>query len=168
MITQLENLAEVIEDAIADDYPDVPVLVTAGQPAAPSSEGVDCQTVVYVWGQVVADLNQTNQDSCVVRSRWTMFYQIQTCYPENWDDQIATTAASEAATRLYELMALVWCGLVEAKDAGLLCDNCKYVELAPLETQPRQGGAVSALGGVTIPYACPVPEVESPASPASP
>lgn len=164
MIDQLEDLADLLTVSIEDACPDVAVLVTAGQPAAPSGEG-DCQTVVYVWGQVVADLDQQTLDNCVVRSRFTMFYQIQTCYPENWEDPIGTAAASDAAARLYGLMSLVWCGLVAAKDAGDVCGaNCKYVELAPLEVQPRQGGAVSALGGVTIPYVCPLTE-DSPTSP---
>ena len=161
MITQLENLADIIADAIGES---AEVLVTAGQPAAPSGDG-DCQTVVYVWGQQVFDLDQNLETSCVVRSRFTMFYQIQTCYPEGWEDLIHTEDASDAAARLYTLMSQVWCGLVDAKDGGYLCDaDCKFVELAPLETQARQGGAISALGGVTIPYMCETAE-ESPASP---
>lgn len=159
MIDQLEVLAGILEDATGAN-----VIVTAGRPAAPSYEGRECQTVVYVWGQVVADLNQDDPTACLVRSRFSMFYEIQTCYPEGWEDQVGSQAAEDAAVALYGLMASAWCGLVVAKDAGEFCDDCKFVELAPLEVQPRLGGAVSALGGVTIPYVCD-PLEDSPTSP---
>ena len=165
MIEQLETLQAIIEDAVADATCDVSgVIITAGRPAAPSEEGRDCQTVIYVWGSNVSDFNQVNPTSCVVRSRFAMSYEIQTCYPEGWEDQINTDGAATSAECLYELMRLVWCELVTAKDAGEFCPDCSAVELQPLETQPRSGGAVSALGGVVVPYTCPVVE----ASPSSP
>jgi hypothetical protein len=163
MITQLEALQTLLEDAVADASCAVAgVVLTAGRPAAPSGEGQDCQTVIYLWGQRVADETQTSADACTVRSRWAMQYEIWTCYPESWDGSTDTEQATAAAC-LYELISLVWCALVEAKDTNYFCD-CKFVELEPLETQPRGGGAVSALGGVTLPYTCP-PAESSPSSP---
>ena len=166
MITSLEALADLLTEAVADASCVPNVFVTAGRPAAPSDEGRECQTVIYVFGSNVADLNQDDQNACVVRSRWAMQYEIWTCYPEGWEDQIGTAAAETAVQCLYELMALAWCALVEAKDSGDPFGDCEYVELQPLETQQRLGQAISALGGVVVPYECPVPEVvESPSSP---
>lgn len=163
MISQLETLRDVIEDAVADaDCVVDRFAITAGRPAAPSGE--DC-TAIYVFGAGLQDLNQADENACIVRSRWVMQYEIHSCYPEDWDDQYTTEAEEAAATCLYELMSLVWCALVEAKDDGVFCDDCSFVEIDPLVVQPRSGGAVSALGGVTLPYVCPVPETESPASP---
>lgn len=170
MMESLEVLRDLLEDAVAEaDCVVSNVVVTAGRPAAPSDEGRECQTVIYVFGENVTDLNQTDQNSCIVRSRWAMQYEIQTCYPEEWQDPIATEDAEAAAVCLYELMGLVWCALVEAYDSGEPFGDCENVELAPLQIQPRSGGAVSALGGVTIPYNCPIPELDtSPSSPSSP
>lgn len=162
MIDHLELLQAIIQDAIAAEETNG-VLVTAGRPAAPSEDDELCQTVVYVYADNISDEDQTVPDACVVRSRLAMLYEIWTCYPEGWEDQIGTTAAEDAATRLYTLMSLVWCALVEAKDAGEFCDDCRFVELTPLQVGQRLGGAVSAIGGVVISYACPVPD--SPSSP---
>lgn len=164
MIDQLETLQLILEESLTEVGDDgVEVFITAGRPAAPSSEGRDCQTVVYVWGQVVTDFNQNNPVSCIVASRFAMSYEVHTCYPENWEDQIRGEAALESAVFLYDLMTRVWCGLVQAKDTGEFCPDCRAVELQPLEVQPRLGGGVSALGGVVVPYTCPVED--SPASP---
>lgn len=151
MITELQLLESIIEDAVTDSECVVDrVVLTAGRPAAPSGE--DC-TAIYVFGAEVADENQTDGDACTVKTRWAMQYEIWSCYPEDWEDQTGNEEA--AAACLYELMQLVWCALVEAKDDDIFCE-CKFVELVPLVVQPRSGGAVSALGGVTLPYTCPV------------
>lgn len=149
MIEQLEQLRDLIEEAV-----DVPVLISPGRPPAPSSIGVECQTVVYVFGDTMLDLNQANQNECVVRSRWSMAYEIWTCYPEDWAD-VGEAEHKEAADRLYGLMNDIWCALVTAKDEGDPWD-CSFVELNPLIVQQRLGTAVSALGGVTLPYHCTV------------
>lgn len=160
MRAALDTLAEVLTDAVADaECADVEVIVTAGRPASPSDEGRECQTVIYVFGEGVTDLNQNNQDACVVRSRWSMQFEIWTCYPEDWYDPIATAEAEEAADCLYELMDLAWCGLVDAKDAKTFGD-CDFVELSPLQVESRSGGAVSALGGLVSP--CPCEDLTSP------
>lgn len=164
MRAELDALADLLAEAVADATCEVSdVIVTAGRPAAPSTEGRECQTVIYVFGDNVTDDNQTSlDDSCIVLSRWAMLFEIQTCYPEDWEDQIGTEDASTAADCLYELMRLAWCALVEAKDTNYFCD-CRDIELVPLQVQNRQGGSVSALGGVTIPYDC--TEETSPTSP---
>lgn len=165
MISELRLLADLLEEAVADSECVVgDVIVTAGRPAAPSGEGQECQTRIYVFGAQVADENQAIPDACLVKSRWQMQYEIHSCYPEDWDDQTGSTNEAAAAACLYELMSLAWCALVEAKDTGYFCD-CTFLELSPLIVQPRSGGAVSALGGVTMPYVCPVPAIESPTSP---
>lgn len=161
--TELQTLEEVLTDAVADSDCVVDrIAITAGRPAAPSGE--NC-TAIYIFGNGVQDLNQDNEESCVVKSRWLMQYEIHSCYPEDWDDQYTTEAEEAAAACLYELMDLVWCALVSAKDAGEFCENCSFVQLDPLIVQPRQGGAVSAVGGVTLPYLCPAVVEESPSSP---
>lgn len=164
MISQLQLLADLLEEATADrDYPPV-VLVTAGRPPAPDLEGRECQTAIYVFGDEVADLNQDDENACMVLSRWRMGYEIWTCYPEDWDSQLGTDAAEDAAAELYGLMEAAWCALVNAKDDDYFC-ACKYVELAPLIVQPRFGLAVSALGQVVLPYTCTATAEESPTSP---
>lgn len=164
MLAELQALTDLLEDAVADSECVVgDVILTAGRPAAPSGEGQECQTRIYVFGGEIGDLNQTDQDQCLIRSRWQMQYEIWTCYPEDWDDQVGTDASETAAACLYEIMSLVWCALVEAKDTNYFCE-CAFVELTPMIVQPRSGGAVSALGGVTLPYFCPVP-ADSPTSP---
>lgn len=164
MIDQLQAFRTLLADAVADAACLVDrVTITAGRPAAPSGEGQECQTAIYVWGQGIADENQTNDESCVVSSRWEMAYEIWTCYPEDWED-VDDDAHFSAVSCLYDLMSLVWCAVVEAKDSGAFCDNCSYVELAPLEIGFRSGGAVSALGSVVLPFYCPTP-AESPSSP---
>lgn len=155
MRAALDSLAMLLADAIADaDCEVADVIVTAGRPAAPSDEGRECQTVIYVFGGNVTDLNETDQDACIVRSRWSMQYEIQTCYPENWEDLVGTPEADTAADCLYELMRLAWCALVAAKDSGEPFGDACFIDLEPLEVQPRSGGAISALGGLTIPYDC--------------
>jgi len=170
MIGALETLADLLADAVTGAECEVNhVLVTAGRPAAPSAEDRKCQTAIYVFGSNMTDRNQDDSNACRVQSRWAMQYEIWACYPEDWDDPIATEDADAAAACLYELMDLVWCALVEAYDSGDPFGDCESVELAPLEIQFRSGGAVSALGGLTIPYDCPVPEPDtSPSSPSSP
>jgi hypothetical protein len=162
MIDQLALLRDLLEDAVADsDCVVNRVAITAGRPAAPSAEDADCRTAIFVFGAEASDLNQNDPSACIVDSRWAMQYEIWTCYPEAWGD-VGDEAHEAAAACLYELMRLAWCALVEAKDDGYFCD-CKFVELAPLIVQQRSGGAVSALGGVTLPYVCPVET--SPSSP---
>jgi hypothetical protein len=164
MISELQGLQAVIEEAIEDSAFEVNgVLVTAGRPAAPSEDDAPCQTVVYVYGDNMTDEDQTVPDACIVRPRWAMLYEIWTCYPEGWEDQITTASAEDAAERLYGLMQVVWCAVMEARDNGTWCEDSCYVELVPLQVGQRSGQAVSAIGGVTIPYRCPVPE--SPSSP---
>lgn len=166
MLAELQALETLLEEAVADsDCVVGDVILTAGRPAAPSGESQECQTRIYVFGGEMGDFNQTNPDACNVRSRWLMQYEIWTCYPEDWDDQVGTSASEAAAACLYKLMSLVWCALVDAKDSDYFCP-CAFVELTPMIIQPRSGGAVSALGGVTLPYTCPVPD--SPTSPVSP
>jgi hypothetical protein len=161
MLTQLQALETLLTDAVADATCEVSrIAITAGRPAAPSGE--DC-TAIYVFGNGVLDENQANPEACVVLSRFAIQYEIHSCYPEDWDDQYTTEAEALAAACLYELIELVWCALVDAKDTGYFCD-CKFVELEPMEVQPRSGGAVSALGGVRLPFSCPAHE-ESPTSP---
>lgn len=164
MITQLEALRDLLEVAVAEATCEVGrVVITAGRPAAPSAEDEDCRTAIFVFGSNVTDLNQNDQNACEVRTRWAMQYEIWTCYPEDWDD--VPDADHEApAECLTELMTLAWCALVDAKDSGDPFGECAFVELTPLEIQPRSGGAVSALGGVTVPFDCPLPET-SPTSP---
>lgn len=153
MISDLQTLEAVIADAVANSDCVVDrIAITAGRPAAPSGE--NC-TAIYIFGIGVEDLNQDDPDSCIVDSRWVMGYEIHSCYPEDWDDQYTSEAEAAAAGCLYELMKLVWCALVEAKDRDEFCE-CKFVQLDQMVVQPRQGGAISALGGVTIPYTCPV------------
>lgn len=155
MIGSLEALRDLLAEAVAEsDCIVSDVVVTAGRPAAPSEEGRQCQTVIYVWGDNATDLNQNIDDACAVRARWTMSYEIWTCYPEDWEDQIRSEAAEDAALCLYELMGLAWCALVAAYDSKIPFGGCEDVELQPLTTQNRSGGAVSALGGLTIPYHC--------------
>lgn len=154
MRAALDQLADVLRAAVAGATCEVSdVLVTAGRPASPSDEGRECQTVIYVFGEGVTDLNQNDQNACTVRSRWSMQFEIWTCYPEDWYDPIATTEAADAADCLYELMNLAWCALVDAKDDGTFGD-CDFVELSPLQVQARSGGAVSALGGLVSPCLC--------------
>lgn len=153
MIEQLELLRDLLEEAVTDADCEVgQVTITAGRPAAPSSTEAECVTRIYVFGATLLDLNQTNQDSCTVRSRQTMFYEIWSCYPEDWDD-VPEADHETAAVCLYELMGRAWCKLVEAKDSDYFCE-CAFVELQPLVVQDRSGGAVSALGGVSLPYEC--------------
>jgi hypothetical protein len=150
MIESLEALQTIIEDAVEDATCDVDrVTITAGQPSAPI--GADC-TAIYLWVDQVVDLNQNIPGSCQVKSRLTMNYQIHTCYVVTKGDETDEQHAV-AADCLYELMSLVWCALVAAKDTGAF-GSCEWVELNPLDIQPRQGTNVSALGGVTIPLDC--------------
>lgn len=150
MIESLDTLQAIIETAVEDATCEVDrVTITAGRPNAP----ISCKlTAIYLWVDQVADINQTDPNSCAVTSRLTMNYEINTCYivtkGDESDDQHAV-----AADCLHELMGLVWCALVAAKDTGAF-GACEWVELQPLNTQPRQGTNVSALGGVTIPYDC--------------
>lgn len=150
MIESLDLLAGIIETAVAEAECEVDrVTITAGRPAAPVGE--DC-TAIYIFGDRAFDLDQTNQNSCVVRGRWAMAYEIHTCYQVSAEDE--TDAEHElSADCLYELMDLVWCALVSAKDTGAFGD-CAYVELDELVVQERRGGHVSALGGLTVPAAC--------------
>lgn len=150
MIEYLEALQDIIEDAVEDATCEVDrVTITAGQPPAPI--GQDC-TAIYLWADQVVDLNQNTPNECQVKSRLTMNYQIHTCYIETKNDP---TDAQHlvAASCLYELMNLAWCALVTAKDSKAF-GSCEWVELNPLDIQPRQGTNVSALGGVTIPLDC--------------
>jgi hypothetical protein len=150
MIDSLDLLQDIITEAVADAVCEVDrITITAGRPSAPIGE--DC-TAIYIFGDRAFDLDQTNQDACVVKGRWAMDYEIHVCYEVSAEDETAEQHAT-GADCLYELMDLVWCGLVAAKDGGAFGD-CNYVELDPLEVQPRQGGHVSALGGLTVPIAC--------------
>ena len=156
MIESLEALRDLLADAVAEADCEVGrVVVTAGRPAAPSAEDEECRTAIFVFGSNVADLNQTDQNSCTVRSRWAMQYEIWTCYPEAWED-VDDEDHEAAAACLYELMSLAWCALIDAYDSGEPFGSCEDIELLPLEVQFRSGGAVSALGGLTIPYNCPI------------
>ena len=156
MIVSLEALRDLLADAVADADCEVGrVVVTAGRPAAPSGEDEECRTAIFIFGDTVSDLNQSDEDSCLVRSRWAMQYEIWTCYSEAWED-VDDEDHEAAAACFYELMALAWCAVVEAYDSGEPFGSCENVELLPLQVQPRSGGAVSALGGVTIPYDCEV------------
>jgi hypothetical protein len=150
MIEYLQALQAIIEDAVETAACEVTrVTITAGQPSAPI--GSDC-TSIYLWTDQVVDFNQNDPNECLVASRLTMNYQIHTCYIATKGDE---TDAQHlvAAECLYELMSLVWCALVAAKDTGAFGD-CAWVSLEPLDIQPRQGTNVSALGGVTIPLDC--------------
>lgn len=154
---RLATLQDVIADSVMDAGCDVAdVVVTAGRPAAPDNS---C-TIVYVWGGGVADDNQADPNACQVVSRWTMQYEIWTCYPEGWEDQVSTEDAAAVAECFTSLIEVVWCGLVEAHDDGVF-GGCDWTELAPLTVQPRSGGAISALGAVTVPYECIPPVVDT-------
>jgi hypothetical protein len=150
MIDSLDLLQDIIIEAVADAECEVDrITITAGRPPAPI--GDDC-TAIYIFGDRAFDLDQTNQNACVVKGRWAMDYEIHVCYEVSAEDETDEQHAT-GADCLYELMDLVWCALVAAKDTGAFGD-CNYVELDPLEVQPRQGGHVSALGGLTVPIAC--------------
>lgn len=150
MIESLEALQAIIETAVEDATCEVDrVTITAGQPNAPV--GSNC-TAIYLWVDQVVDFNQNDPNECVVKSRLTMNYQIHTCYVVTKGDETDAQHLT-AASCLYELMSLVWCALVAAKDSGAF-GACDWVELNPLDIQPRQGTNVSALGGVTIPLDC--------------
>jgi hypothetical protein len=150
MIESLQALQAIIEDAVEGATCEVDrVTITAGQPSAPI--GAAC-TAIYLWVDQVVDLDQNNRDACAVKSRLTMNYQIHTCYIATKGDETDEQHAV-AADCLHELMGLVWCALVAAKDTGAF-GSCEWVELNPLDIQPRQGTDVSALGGVTIPFDC--------------
>jgi hypothetical protein len=150
MIESLETLRDIIELAIEGAECEVDrVTITAGRPSAPVGE--DC-TAIYIFGDQAFDFNQNDQNACSVRGRWSMDYEIHTCYPEAPDD-VTDAQHLTAADCLYELMDLVWCAIVSAKDSGTF-GKCEFVELQPLDVQPRQGMSVSALGGVTIPLDC--------------
>ena len=114
MITALEALRDLLADAVADAECVPDVILTAGRPAAPSDEGVECQTVIYVFGDSVTALDQIDPNTCMVRTRWAMEFEIWTCYPEDWHDQVNTEEAAAATACLYELITLSWCALVAA------------------------------------------------------
>lgn len=148
--TTLE-FAEVIAGYVDDADCNVErVTVTAGRTNAPVG---NC-TVIYVWADRIGDELQ-RADDCRVASRLQLNYEIHTCYIATPGDETDEQHAV-AASCLYELMDLVWCGLVADKDARLtdLFGSCKFIELAPLIVQQRQGLNVSALGSVTFPYEC--------------
>lgn len=140
MIDILTDIAETIFAAVLSLGADVNV--TAGRPPAP--EDADC-LVVNVWAARVSDENQLNPDACNIRGRLTVAWEAWSCYnePEESDD----------AARLYDLAEAVWCALVEAVDADFW-GGCEHVSLEPAVTQPRQGGAVSMLGTLTVPFDC--------------
>lgn len=140
MIDILTDIAETIFAAVISQGADVNV--TAGRPAAP--DGTDC-LVVNVWAVRVSDANQLAQDECFIRGRLTVAWEAWSCYnePEEPND----------AARLYDLAEAVWCALVEAVDDGHW-GGCEHVTLEPAVTQPRQGGAVSMLGSLTVGMDC--------------
>lgn len=139
MIAILTDIAETIFDAVIGLGADVNV--TAGRPAAP--EDSDC-LVVNVWAVRIGDENQLGE-GCNIRSRLTVAWEAWSCYndPEEAED----------AARLYDLGEAVWCALVAAIDDGHF-GGCEHVTLEPAFTQPRQGGAVSMLGSLTVGMEC--------------
>lgn len=150
IISQLQLLQDLIEDATADVGVDR-IAITAGRPAAPSGE--DC-TAIYIFVDNLTDENQADPNACEVRSRLAMQFEIWVCYPEDWDD-VDTLAHLEAAERLYEIAGLIWCALVDAKDTCEPFGDCtEFLELTPLQAQPRLGQMVSMLGGLTVAYDC--------------
>jgi hypothetical protein len=152
MIESLELLQGIIEDAVEVATCSVSrVTITAGDPGAPIGENCN---VIWVFGDQVVDLNQTDPNACVVRSRFSMSYKIHVCYNDDPRD-LTDEEHLAPADCFYELMDLVWCALVTAKDSGTF-GSCEFVELEPLEVGPRQGLDVWALGGVTIPLECEV------------
>lgn len=152
MIDLLEALRDIIATAVAGAECEVArVVVTAGRPSAPSSP--NCPAV-YVFADQVADRNQTDPNACAVASRFTMAYEIWTCYPVSSRGDETDAQHAVGAECLYELMELVWCALVAAKDSGEPFGACEFVELGLLDVQPRSGGSVSALGVVTVPLSC--------------
>ena len=143
MIATLTDIAETIFAAVISLNADVNV--TAGRPPAPESSDPAC-LVVNVWAARVTDENQLNDNSCHIRGRLTVAWEAWSCYSEPEEDP-------EDAARLYDLAEAVWCALVTAVDDGHF-GGCERVALEPAVVQPRQGGAVSMLGTLTVPFDC--------------
>ena len=146
----LTDIAETIFNAVVSLGADVNV--TAGRPAAPLGE--DC-LVVNVWVVRYGDANQLTDDACNIRTRLTVGWEAWSCYSHEDPDVFHpdSTDEPEDAARLYDLADAVWCALVAAVDAGEF-GGCEYVTLEPAFTQPRQGGAVSVLGSLTVGIDC--------------
>jgi hypothetical protein len=153
MIEYLYALAADIENAVttSDGCEVDRVTVTAGEPAAPAGE--NCKAV-WVWLNRIEDAAAFTDD-CAVRTRVTFSYRIDVCYTETEQDQ-TDLQHSIPADCLTGLADSVWCGLVGLKDTGDLMGlgTCEHVILEPLLVGARQGGIVSATGGVTFTYDC--------------
>jgi len=158
MIGYVEALAADIGVGIADAFYLDPTLcessritVTAGEPAA-SAGG--CNTI-WVWLERVEDILSVNPDTCITETVVSLAYRIDVCYEEQAEDQTDEQHLIPAEC-LYGLMSAVWCHLVALKDSGELMDlgQCENVVLLPLEVGQRQGGTVSATGGVSFSYNC--------------
>lgn len=149
-VATLTDIAETIFNAVVSLGADVNV--TAGRPAAP--EGVDCLRV-NVWAVRYGDANQLDPDACNVRTRLTVGWEAWSCYSHDGPDSFHPDDPGEPedAARLYDLAEAVWCALIAAIDDGEF-GGCDHVTLEPAFTQPRQGGAVSVLGSLTVGMDC--------------
>jgi hypothetical protein len=149
IVDTLTDIAETIFGAVIGLGADV--AVTAGRPPAPDDS--EC-LIVNVWAARISDGNQLTDDSCQIRSRLQVSWEAWSCYNPDiplYDPD--DPQEPEDAARLYDLGEAVWCALVAAVDAGEF-GACEQVTLEPAFTQPRQGGAVSMLGSLTVGFDC--------------